>query len=480
MSHRSLIRAILLALIAFSFLAFLYFQEPQINSFLIKNNFIKSELISIRSLKKGDDSYTKVTINNSNNIYNFPIDPSLSSCSSNDIDIYTVAAVIPIKNNRPDGENSRQVLLGVGKEAEEINKSICNQGYGVKVVVIDENIDSREEINPKIPEKLASDPELVAVIGYTNSEKAGNAIGQFNAQKLPLILPTATKKDLIESKKFVFRSTINNNKIAYNLHLALSNSLVGNSDIEFLLLRNTNIKEGYSTDISNIFKGYISEYSLLEINLESEISDIKGVINWVLKDNKEKHNILVVFPDSTNTDYICQGISQDLISNNLIRNKSMCNAIKTINYINSQEYIHPKKLLNKLENLSIFTADSFYTFIYRSDLLYDESNENLAPIFFSLPWYDCESQDKSWRTQTSQDAISLLKEAFDKMQQVDMSQKLIEERRIALKEELEKLRPNGEVTENIEDRVGKIVKLEDINDDLTEYEVDCHNFFQLE
>ncbi|NJL68936.1 MAG: protein kinase [Microcoleus sp. SM1_3_4] len=147
----------------------------------------------------------------------------------NNIPYYTIAVALPIGSRNPDSPNhmsdrAKEVLRGVAQAQTEVNLALAKskgdrdfpgQGFlkgnainnvkGLKVVIADDANDESEA--KKIASLLAKQPEILAVVGHTNSEMTMAAVDEYERNNLVAISSGASTEELTsEPKSFSFDS----------------------------------------------------------------------------------------------------------------------------------------------------------------------------------------------------------------------------------------------------------------------------------
>ncbi|WP_341733847.1 bifunctional serine/threonine-protein kinase/ABC transporter substrate-binding protein [Microcoleus sp. EPA2] len=174
----------------------------------------------------GNDPETLVYINN-------------AFLEANKIPYYTIAVALPIGSRNPDspnhiGDRAKEVLRGVAFAQTEVNVGLAkskgdrdfpgqgflpNQainGKGLKVIIADDANDESEA--KKIASLLAKQPEILAVVGHTNSEMTMAAVDEYDRNNLVAISSGASTEELTsEPKKFFFRTQYTSSLIAKDL-----------------------------------------------------------------------------------------------------------------------------------------------------------------------------------------------------------------------------------------------------------------------
>jgi eukaryotic-like serine/threonine-protein kinase len=152
---------------------------------------------------------------------------------------YTIAMAIPISNRRnPDGsvyvgDRAKEVLRGIAQVQTEVNLGLQNssnkdfpgqgflpnkaiKGKGLKIIIADDANDGKEAKQRAI--SLVNQPNILAVVGHSNSDMTMHAVDIYNQNNLVLMSPGAATEELTyEPRKFFFRTQYTSSLIAKNL-----------------------------------------------------------------------------------------------------------------------------------------------------------------------------------------------------------------------------------------------------------------------
>jgi ABC-type branched-subunit amino acid transport system substrate-binding protein len=151
----------------------------------------------------------------------------------------TIAVVLPIGWRNPENsahldDRAKEVLRGIAQAQTEVNLGLPNsrsdrdfpglgflpsqaiKGKGLKVIIADDANDSEQA--KKRAFLLVNQPDILAVIGHTNSEMTMHAVDIYNKNNLVLMSPGAATEELTyEPKKFFFRTQYTSSLIAKSL-----------------------------------------------------------------------------------------------------------------------------------------------------------------------------------------------------------------------------------------------------------------------
>ncbi len=166
---------------------------------------------------------------------------------ANKIPYYTISVAIPIGSKKPDSpthlsDQVKEVLRGVAQAQTEVNLRLSNSsnnndfpdagflqgkainGKGLKVILADDANDG-EEAKQKAS-LLVNQPDILAVIGHTNSEMTIQTVDIYNKNNLVLMSSGSATEELTdEPRKFFFRTQYTSSLIAKSLgeHLIAKN-----------------------------------------------------------------------------------------------------------------------------------------------------------------------------------------------------------------------------------------------------------------
>jgi ABC-type branched-subunit amino acid transport system substrate-binding protein/serine/threonine protein kinase len=223
---------------------------------------------------------------------------------ANKIPYYTIAVALPIGSRNPDspahiGDRAKEVLRGVAQAQTEVNLGLSNasdrdfpglgflqgkgiNGKGLKVIIADDANDEEEAKN--IANLLVNQPEILAVIGHTNSEMTMAAVDEYERNNLVSISPGASTEELTyEPRKFFFRTQYTSSLIAKNLadYLFAKNqkqaTIIYNPSNPF----SASFKQEFTKYFGEIKKGKIVrirdfDLSKKDFNAQRAIKEIEG------------------------------------------------------------------------------------------------------------------------------------------------------------------------------------------------------------
>jgi len=224
---------------------------------------------------------------------------------ANKIPYYTIAVALPIGSRNPDspahiGDRAKEVLRGVAQAQTEVNLGLPDSrsdrdfpglgflqgkainGKGLKVIIADDANDEEEAKN--IANLLVNQPEILAVIGHTNSEMTMAAVDEYERNNLVSISPGASTEELTyEPRKFFFRTQYTSSLIAKNL----ADYLFGKKQKQATIIYNpsnpfsASFKQEFTKYFGDIKKGKIVrirdfDLSKKDFNAQRAIKEIEG------------------------------------------------------------------------------------------------------------------------------------------------------------------------------------------------------------
>lgn len=130
---------------------------------------------------------------------------------------YTIAVVIPVGS---DVNVAEEILRGVAQAQNEINNNDKINGLPLKVVIANDN--NEPELAIKIAEALASQNEIIGVIGHFSSDVTIAAKPVYDSNNLVVISPTSTSVALSGASQYLFRTVP-------------SDSFTGNALVKYML-----------------------------------------------------------------------------------------------------------------------------------------------------------------------------------------------------------------------------------------------------
>jgi len=223
---------------------------------------------------------------------------------ANKIPYYTIAVALPIGSRNPDspahiGDRAKEVLRGVAQAQTEVNLGLSNasdrdfpglgflqgkgiNGKGLKVIIADDANDEEEAKN--IANLLVNQPEILAVIGHTNSEMTMATVDEYERNNMVSISPGASTEELTdEPRKFFFRTQYTSSLIAKSLadYLFAKNqkkaTIIYNPSNPF----SASFKQEFTKYFGDIKKGKIVrirdfDLSKKDFNAQRAIKEIEG------------------------------------------------------------------------------------------------------------------------------------------------------------------------------------------------------------
>lgn len=153
---------------------------------------------------------------------------------------YTIAVALPIGWRNPENsahldDRAKEVLRGIAQAQTEVNLGLPNSksdrdfpgqgflppskainGKGIKIIIADDANDREQAKQRAI--SLVNQPDLLGVIGHTNSEMTMQVVDIYNKNNLVLMSPGAATEELTyEPRKFFFRTQYTSSLIAKSL-----------------------------------------------------------------------------------------------------------------------------------------------------------------------------------------------------------------------------------------------------------------------
>lgn len=293
---------------------------------------------------------------------------------------YAIAVVAPITNNR---DAALEILRGVALAQNEINRGNKINGWGLKVLIADD--DNNPAQAKQIAEKLVSQGDILGVVGHFSSEATASAADVYRQNQLAMISPTSTSENVS-----IYR-TVPSDRVSAQ---ALASYLINISQQRKVAVF-YNPLSNYSQSLRDQFRitflasgGKIIE----EFDLSDPLFAPSAAINQAIK---QALCCLVLLPDSQT-------------SRNAYRN-----ALKVIK-ANKRRYL-------------MVGADSLYT----SEILQMAGKEAENNLVLAIPWHSKSSPnlefptvanklwggEVSWRTAMAYDATRVLITALEKQQQ---------------------------------------------------------------
>ncbi|WP_013321875.1 bifunctional serine/threonine-protein kinase/ABC transporter substrate-binding protein [Gloeothece verrucosa] len=118
--------------------------------------------------------------------------------------VYSIAVSLPLKDRNNGSDAGLEILRGVAQAQKYINENNIIKGYGLQVVITDDDNKPARAIT--IANTLGKVPNILGVIGSYASDVTKASVSVYDQHQLVLISPTSTSEDLTDSSRFFFRT----------------------------------------------------------------------------------------------------------------------------------------------------------------------------------------------------------------------------------------------------------------------------------
>jgi len=126
---------------------------------------------------------------------------------------FLIAAVVPIDTNE---SSAAEMLRGVADAQTKFNEAGGLNGRLLEVIIANDSNDQKKAA--EVAKKLASDPNLLGVVGHNSSGASQAGLAEYEQAGVPMISPTSTSTALSGNSFFFFRTlpsdAINGKKLA--------------------------------------------------------------------------------------------------------------------------------------------------------------------------------------------------------------------------------------------------------------------------
>ena len=123
---------------------------------------------------------------------------------------FTLAVVVPVDGARTNAED---MLRGVADAQTEFNKAKGLNGRLLEIVIVNDGNDPKKAAS--VAQQLASNPDILGVIGHNTSSATDAALDEYEKESLAIVSPTSTSTYLFS--KVFFRTVPSNEKLGKKL-----------------------------------------------------------------------------------------------------------------------------------------------------------------------------------------------------------------------------------------------------------------------
>jgi ABC-type branched-subunit amino acid transport system substrate-binding protein/predicted Ser/Thr protein kinase len=210
---------------------------------------------------------------------------------------YTIAVVLPLKEDTDSLTVSTEILEGIAQAQDKFNQN-PQKKFGLKVLIAS---DRNDKISAKnMAKSLVEKRDVLGVIGHFSSDTTLEALDVYQKNKLLLISPTATSEKLstkCQQPQFCFfRRVVNSNSVTAKF---LTNYLkVQENKNRALVFFNPLSK--YSSSLQQEFSNKLKANTGKVVDI-FEFSTNNSFFNIEIANNKiqaHKPNVLVLFPNT--------------------------------------------------------------------------------------------------------------------------------------------------------------------------------------
>jgi ABC-type branched-subunit amino acid transport system substrate-binding protein len=177
------------------------------------------------------------------------------------------------KANAPEKYNA--YVYGINKAIQEINEKGGLEGHPLKLVLFNEKGKVEESI--KIAKEIAKRKKMIAVIGFSNSNRALKAIKYVSEANIPIISSAGSRKIFSQDKNGVFFTT-NFGIKGETLYLEKFIKAKGYKNFIFISKKGDTYSDEYFNYVSKILKSN-GKFTLEDFN-----NNLQKIRNSILKD----------------------------------------------------------------------------------------------------------------------------------------------------------------------------------------------------
>lgn len=114
---------------------------------------------------------------------------------------YTIAVVVPVST---DIDSTQEILRGVAQAQNTINQAGGIKGIPLKILIV--NDDDNPQIAQQVAQSLASQSEVLGVLGHSSSDVTLATASIYESAKLVAISPVSTSVKLSGLSHYIFRT----------------------------------------------------------------------------------------------------------------------------------------------------------------------------------------------------------------------------------------------------------------------------------
>jgi len=204
---------------------------------------------------------------------------------------HKIAAVVPISGNP---FTAQEILWGVAQAQNEVNQGQKIRGKGLLVEIGDDA--NTPEQAKEIAGVLASDSDILAVIGHYASEVTLAAVGVYQQHQLVMISPTSTSEDLssINQGNSIFFRTVPSDRISAQALSGYLSNQIRQPKVAIFYNPQSNFSKSLRDQFHASYSGSGGEIVTEFANLSDPFLNASQAINQA---QKQGVTTLVLFPD---------------------------------------------------------------------------------------------------------------------------------------------------------------------------------------
>lgn len=209
---------------------------------------------------------------------------------------YKIAVAVPLGDTFG---SALEILRGVAKAQDDLNRAGGINGVRLKVVIA--NDDNDRDTAQQLATMLASQPEILGVVGHGISDTTLSAAAVYQANQLVMVSPLSSAVQLSNFGSYIFRTMPSDRLTAKALSNYMLNSLKKRKVVVFF-----NAASAYSMSLKTEFKNALF-YNGVELMNEFDFSrpdfDVADSVETAIAKGAE---VIMLAPDSNVSDRAIQ------------------------------------------------------------------------------------------------------------------------------------------------------------------------------
>ena len=229
---------------------------------------------------------------------------------------YKIAVAVPLGDTFG---SAIEILRGVAKAQDDLNRKGGINGIRLKVVIA--NDDNKRDTAQQLATRLASQPEILGVIGHGISDTTLSAAAVYQANQLVMVAPLSSAVQLSNFGSYIFRTMPSDRLTAKVLSNYMLNNLKKRKVVVFF-----NANSTYSLSLKTEFKNALF-YNGVELMNEFDFSrpdfDAADSVETAITKGAE---VMMLAPDSTASDQAIQIVQLNRRRLNVLAGDSLSTA----------------------------------------------------------------------------------------------------------------------------------------------------------